>query len=34
MDTIIDSIMDAYDGNDPWAYEDTIKNTSNNEEEN
>lgn len=27
MDTIIDSIMDAYDGDDPWAFRDEVENT-------
>ena len=32
MESIIESIMDAYEGEDPWTFEDTIKNTINNEE--
>lgn len=34
LESIIDSIMDAYEGDDPWAYEDEVKNTINNEENN
>ena len=32
LESIIDSIMDAYEGNDPWAFEDKVTNTI--EEEN
>lgn len=33
---IIDAVMDAYDGEDPWAYEDELRTSINdyNEEDN
>ena len=27
MDTIIDAIIDSYEGNDIWAYEDEVRTT-------
>lgn len=34
MNNLIDSIVDAYEGDDPWAFEDNVTNTINNEENN
>lgn len=31
MDTIIDSIIDAYEGDDPWTFRDEVENTINKE---
>lgn len=32
-DVIIDAIVDAYEGEDPWAYKDEVTNTINEENE-